>query len=119
MKNNYSIKERNRIVEEHLWCIKTVMKQNGALIRAAHLDRDDVFQQLSVRLIRAVDRYDPDKSELTKHIFCQLHYELLNCANAYRTTGITGAPKGFRRSEVASLNAFAPEAILAEEYLAA
>ena len=42
MRNNYSIKERNRIVEEHLWCVKAVMKQNDALIRAARLDRDDV-----------------------------------------------------------------------------
>ena len=27
MHNNYSIAERNKIVEEHLWCIDTVMKQ--------------------------------------------------------------------------------------------
>lgn len=27
MKNTYSILERNRIVEEHLWCIDSVMRK--------------------------------------------------------------------------------------------
>ena len=34
MKNTYTIEERNRIVEEQLWCIKAVIKQNRALIDA-------------------------------------------------------------------------------------
>ena len=42
MKNNFTISQRNAIVERHLWCIKAVMKQNRALIRAAKLDADDV-----------------------------------------------------------------------------
>ncbi len=42
MKNNYSIAERNRIVEEHLPCIDQVIRRNRTLIRTAHLDRDDV-----------------------------------------------------------------------------
>ena len=42
MKNNFTISQRNAIEENHLWCIKTVMKQNRALIRAAKLDADDV-----------------------------------------------------------------------------
>ena len=41
MKNNFTISQRNAIVENHLWCIKAVMKQNRALIRAAKLDTDD------------------------------------------------------------------------------
>ena len=53
MKNNFTISQRNAIVESHLWCIKAVMKQNRALIRAAKLDTDDVYQQLALRLIRA------------------------------------------------------------------
>ena len=32
MKNNFTISQRNAIVENHLWCIKAVMKQNRALI---------------------------------------------------------------------------------------
>ena len=41
MKNNFTISQRNAIVENHLWCLKTVMKQNRELIRAAKLDTDE------------------------------------------------------------------------------
>lgn len=78
MNNNYSIAERNKIVEEHLWCIKAVMKQNRELIRVTRLDSDDVYQQLAERLIRAVRTFDPDKGDFLKYIFHQLHYELLD-----------------------------------------
>ena len=48
-----TIPQRNSLVQEHLWCIDSVIKQNYSLIEAAHLDRDDVYQSLAVRLIRA------------------------------------------------------------------
>lgn len=79
MKNTYSILERNRIVEEHLWCINSVMRKNHALIRAARLDYEEVYQQLALRLIRAVESFDPDKGVLRIHILAQLKYELLSC----------------------------------------
>ena len=68
MKNNFTISQRNAIVENHLWCIKAVMKQNRALIRAAKLDPDDVYQELALRLIRAVMSYDPEKGDLEQHM---------------------------------------------------
>lgn len=105
MKNNYSLAQRNKIVEDHLWCIDAVMRKNAPLIRAARLDRDDVYQQLTIRLIRAVEGFDPEKGGLRQHIFAQLKFELLNCKNPYRTTGITGAPTDFRKSKVISLDA--------------
>lgn len=101
-KNSVSTSERNRIVEQHLWCVDSIMRKNAALIKAAHLDRDDVYQQLSLRLIRAVEGFDPQKGQLEQHIFAQLQYELLNCKSAYRTTGITGAPTHFRGGNVIS-----------------
>ena len=42
MKYNYSVAERNRIVEENLHRINKTIRRNWALIKAAHLDRDDV-----------------------------------------------------------------------------
>ncbi len=96
MKNNYSIDQRNQIVEEHLWCIRTVMRSNSTLIRAAHMDWDDVYQQLAIRLIKAVAGFDPNKGDLEQHIFAQLQYELLNCKRPYRLYGITGAPSELR-----------------------
>lgn len=82
MKNNFTISQRNAIVENHLWCVKTVMKQNRAIIRAAKLDTDDVYQQLALRLIRAVMSYDPEKSNLEQHIFAQLRMELQKTAHS-------------------------------------
>lgn len=105
MKNNYSLAQRNKIVEDHLWCIDAVMRKNAPLIQAARLDRDDVYQQLAIRLIRAVEGFDPEKGELRQHIFAQLKYELLNCKRPCLTTGITGVPTDFRRSKVISLEA--------------
>ena len=64
MKHNYSIAERNRIVEENLPIIDKVIRRNWPLMRAAHLEYDDVYQDLAVRLIRCVDHFDPDKSSL-------------------------------------------------------
>ena len=82
MKNKFTISQRNAIVEDHLWCIKAVMKQNRALIRAAKLDTDDVYQELALRLIRAVMSYDPAKEDLEKHIFSQLRAELQRTARS-------------------------------------
>ena len=82
MKNNFTISQRNAIVENHLWCVNAVMKQNRALIRAAKLDADDVYQQLALRLIRAVMSYDPEKGNLAQHIFAQLRMELQKTAHS-------------------------------------
>lgn len=68
MKNEYQVSERNAIVEDHLWCIDSVIRQNYTLIKAARLDLDDVYQTLALRLIRAVAGYNPEKGILRQHI---------------------------------------------------
>ena len=93
MKNTYSILERNRIVEEHLWCINSVMRKNHALIRAARLDYEEVYQQLALRLIRAVETFDPDKGVLRIHILAQLKYELLSCKTPAGCTALPTRPQ--------------------------
>lgn len=112
MNNNYSIAERNKIVEEHLWCVKAVMKQNGSLIRATHLDRDDVFQQLSERLIRAVISYDLEKSPLVKYLCMNLRYELLSMVKPGKLSGIKNAPKEFRVGDMVSFESMEANGVL-------
>lgn len=119
MKHTYSIAERNRIVEEHLWCIDTIIKQNRALMIAAHLDRDDVYQQLSIRLIRAVENFDPEKGDLRQHIFAQLKYELLNCKRPHRLHGMTGLPGDFRHGSLVSINALSEYSPIHQQLIAA
>ena len=119
MKNNYSIAQRNAIVEANLWCIDNVIRQNRQLMRAARLEYDDVYQQLALRLIKAVAGYDPEKGRLEQHIFAQLKYELLSCRSAYRLCGMTGAPHSFRKSHIISIDALSEDSSLYEEALAA
>ena len=96
MKNNDSIAERNRIVEENLPMIGKVIRRNWALMLAAHLDYDDVYQDLAVRLIHCVENFDLEKGALHAHIYAQLKYELLNCKAPRKLTGIVDAPADFR-----------------------
>ena len=117
MKNNYSIVERNRIVEENLHWIDNIIRRNYGLMRAAHLDYDDVYQQLALRLIQAVSGFDPEKGDLEQHIYAQLQYEMRSCKDSRRRYGLTGAPYDLRGA-VISLNACG-ERFLADNGLAA
>ena len=105
VKNNYSIAERNRIVEENLPMIDKVIRRNWSLMIAAHLDYDDVYQDLAIRLIRCVENFDPDKGTLHTHIYSQLKYELLNCKAPRKLTGIVDAPADFRWCNILSMDA--------------
>lgn len=89
--------ERNDLVETHLGCIWWTINRNRTLIRTTGLEDEDVFQQLAIRMIRAIENYDPDKGkDLEQHIFAQLQYEVLNCKDAARLYGLKGAPYGAR-----------------------
>lgn len=93
--------ERNNLVETHLGAIWWTINRNRRLISAAGLEDDDVFQQLAIRMIRAVENYDPDKGkDLEQHIFAQLQYEVLNCKDAAKLYGLKGAPYGARNLTV-------------------
>lgn len=91
---------RNAVVEEHMWCIDAVIRANYALMEAAHLDYDDVYQWLALRLIHAVAKFDPAKGSLRQHIFAQLQYELLSCKGSARQYGLTEAPWDLRNAVI-------------------
>ena len=96
MTYDYSIAERNRIVEEYLPCIDETICRNYVLIEAAHLDRDDVYQQLAVRLIYAVMSFDPESGALKQHIMNQLQSEMSNCKDSCGRDGFTGVLRDLR-----------------------
>lgn len=102
MKNNYSITQRNAIVEGHLWCIDSFMEKNRKLVKATGMESEDVSQQLALRLIKAVAGYDPDKGNLQQHIFAQFKYELLDCKAACRICGMTNVPRAVRKNHILS-----------------
>ena len=101
-----STEERNQLVVAYLWCIDSVIRQNYSLVQAAHLDRDDVYQTLAMRLIRAVELYRPGPRSLKSYIFTQLRYELLNCKCSRARYGFGAAPYDLRGA-VVSLDALA------------
>ena len=51
MKDKYSIAQRNRVVEENLCCIDTVLRHHQGWVRQARLEYDDLYQSLAVCLI--------------------------------------------------------------------
>lgn len=92
MKNGFTITQRNAVVEQHLWCIDTVMVQHAAWMQAAPIDTDDVYQSLAVRLIRAVNSYDPRKGYLKEYILSQLKREMVRIRSTQAVYGLTQAP---------------------------
>lgn len=68
---------------------------NYALLKAAHLDRDDVYQALAMRLIRAVEQYAPHNSSgksLKGYIFMNPGYEMHTCGGTHARYGFREAP---------------------------
>lgn len=95
MKSTTSIttQQRNSLVDQYLWCIDSVIRQNQTLIIGAHLDHEDVYQSLALRLIQAVGRYDPTKGRSLKgYIFDQLKFEILTCGSPRAKYGFREAP---------------------------
>ena len=95
-----SVALRNAVGEENLWCIDTVLLVNHALMEAEHLDYDDVYQCLALRLIYAVAGFEPEKGGLQQHIFAQLQQELLNCKGSCQKFGIAEAPWDLRDAAI-------------------
>ena len=105
-----SVEERNALVLSHLECINSVIRRNYILIQAAHLDKDDVYQDLAIRLIRAVEQYKPSALSLKSYIFRQLQYEVLNCKSAKVVYGFHSAPYDLRNASISleALDEFDP-----------
>ena len=92
MKNGFTITQRNAVVEQHLWCIDTIMAQYAAFMQTEPVDPDDVYQSLAVRLIRAVNSYDPRKGYLEEYILSQLKREMVRIRSTQAVYGLTQAP---------------------------
>lgn len=104
-----TISQRNSLVQEYLWCVDSVIGQNFSLIKAAHLDRDDVYQSLAMRLIRAVELYDPDNEggkTLKNYILMSLRFALRTCSGSQAQYGFREAPH-YLPNAVVSMDALA------------
>ena len=70
-----TVQERNEIfmeLERPIWC---VINQNRRVLAILHADLDDVYQDLALCAIRAIDRYDPQKSTASVKTFAMKNVE--------------------------------------------
>ena len=64
---------RNKIFMEHLDLINRTIYRNRLLLYALHLDWDDVYQELAIAALQAIDTFDAQRSESVKvHIWAKL-----------------------------------------------
>ena len=72
---HFTVEQRNEIfmeLERPIWC---VINQNRRILDPLHADVDDVFQDLALCAIRAIDRYDPSKSMASVKTFAMRNVE--------------------------------------------
>lgn len=84
-----TIKERNRIVEQYENIAWWMINKNRRLIAALRLEDLDVYQELIIALIKAVDKYDPERGTLKGFIFMKLQYAILNLKQMHKPYGMT------------------------------
>lgn len=86
--------ERNEIFMDNEGMIRRVMRRNWALICAMRLDWDDVYQELAMAALSAIETFDPTRSEcIQAHIWMKLQYAVLTIKRQHRPCGITGQNK--------------------------
>ena len=67
------------LYKEHKHLIGKIINRNWPLLAALKLEREDVSQELSIAMIEAIQRFDPERSEsLERYLWYSLQYEVLN-----------------------------------------
>ena len=96
--------ERNRLFEEkeHLICM--TMNKHSLLIYICHMDKNDVYQELAVRMLEALEKYDPAKCKsLEAYLMQRLKYRILQMKDGSKLYNMPFAPQ--RGFSVLSLDA--------------
>jgi DNA-directed RNA polymerase specialized sigma24 family protein len=87
--------QRNSIYTENQNLIDITIRRNRRLIAALGLDIEDVAQDLSIKMLSAIEKFDPARSEsLEAHIICQLQYAILDMRRQHKPHGMSGVRQG-------------------------
>lgn len=74
--------------------ILRVIKHNRRLLRALGLDQNDVYQDLAIAALDAIDSFDYRRSEsIRAHIWMKLQYAILDMKRRNKPYGMTGVGK--------------------------
>lgn len=83
---------RNQIFMENEDIIVRIMRRNYTLLRAMRLEWDDVYQELAVVALNAINTFDPLRSQdIRAHIWVKLQYAILDIRRRYKPYGLTAA----------------------------
>lgn len=102
-----TVEQRNEIfmeLDRPIWC---VINQNRRILAALHADVDDVYQDLALCAIRAIDRYNPSKSLASVKTFAMKNVEahIKKTCEYFRCRGLGGtAARNLESGVVVSLD---------------
>lgn len=92
---------------------------NLKAICAVNADTEDIRQELSIRLIRAVEKYVKDYGDIRDYIFMELQDEARRCVAPERALGMSDSPSEMRADHILSLDTLLDKSIRSEERMAA
>lgn len=80
---------RNHIFMEHIDLINRTMRRHRLLLYALHLERDDVYQELAIAALQAIDTYDDRRCDsVSVHIWAKLQYAILTIKRRNKPHGM-------------------------------
>lgn len=86
---------RNRLFEEQSVLIDRTIYRYSNMIRACHLCREDVRQELALQMLLLLERYDPSRCpNMDAYLMRYLRYALLRMTLPGNRYGISSMPEG-------------------------
>ena len=96
---------RNAIFEEHTDLIDLVIRKYYRLIQSCRLNEDDVRQDLSIEMLEAIEKYNPEIGpSLRIYLKQRLGYTIMNMVVPSKLYGVPKAPRT-KSFQVLSLDA--------------
>ena len=84
---------RNHIFMENIDLINRTLRRHRLLLYALHLELDDVYQELAIAALQAIDTYDDRRCDsITVHIWAKLQYAVLTIKRRNKPHGIMSCP---------------------------
>ena len=81
---------RNEIMANHEYIVKIAINRNIALIKALRLEPEDVYQNLMISMLNAIEEYDPKRSDsIAAHIYAKIQFAILDMKRRHKPCGIT------------------------------
>ena len=69
---------RNHIFMEHIDLINRTLRRHRLLLYALHLELDDIYQELAIAALQAIDTFDDRRCDsVSVHIWSKLQYAIL------------------------------------------